>query len=48
MINGFHFLIAVIVIYGFVVVLPRAIRADRADAHLIHHPNSNCPEYEES
>lgn len=28
--------------------IPWAIRADHADAHLLHRPNSDCPECEES
>lgn len=50
MINGFHFLIAVAVVFGFVVVLPRALRLDRRDAHaeyhLMHGPDSGCLECE--
>ncbi|AYR01560.1 hypothetical protein PP639_gp060 [Arthrobacter phage Seahorse] len=43
MFNGFHFLMALVVVYGFVVVLPRAIRLDRRDMHLLHKPGT-CTE----
>jgi hypothetical protein len=45
MINGFHFLVAVAVVFGFVVVLPWARRRDAHDEyHLMHGPNSGCVE----
>jgi hypothetical protein len=51
MINGFHFLVAVAVVFGFVVVLPWARRRDAADAyaefHLMHGPGSGCVECED-
>lgn len=40
-------LICLILMCYFGAAIPWAIRADRADAHLLHHPNSNCPECED-
>lgn len=41
-------LICLVLMIAFATAIPWAIRADRVDAHLLHHPNSNCPECEES
>jgi hypothetical protein len=50
-INGFHFLVAVVVVFGFVVVWPWARRRDAEDAlaefHLMHGPASGCVECED-
>ncbi|UDL14885.1 membrane protein [Arthrobacter phage Sarge] len=37
-------LISLVLCIGFGVAIPWALRADYADAHLLHGPNSGCPE----
>ena len=41
--NWTHFLVGILLI-GFAVAIPWALRADRADYHLLHGPNDGCPE----
>jgi len=37
-------LLCLVLCVGFGVAIPWAVRADRADAHLLHKPGSGCVE----